>query len=151
YLARLYLAENPELVKTDQDLSFKIPLTSSNIIDKEEKLESQESLPEAKVELFSWLPREARVGQAIFVNLFGKTQPAHSFQLKFYLDLLDGNRQRLQVLLKEHFGHMTTNKTFMVRTNQLNSSTPLSTQVQLSSSQAPMTSSSASILNKLLL
>jgi len=39
----------------------------------------------------------------LFVNLFGKTQPAHSFQLKFYLDLLDGNRHRLQILLKEIF------------------------------------------------
>ncbi|CAF0808174.1 unnamed protein product [Didymodactylos carnosus] len=190
YLARLYLAESllllnnidqslvqldPELVKTDQDLSFKISLTSPNTIEKEEKLESQDSISEAKVDLFSWSPKEARVGQAIihyniaviyatvgdidrafksfnlFVNLFGKTQPAHSFQLKFYLDLLDGNRQRLQVLLKEHFGHMTTNKTFMVRSTQLNSSVPLSTQPQLQQTQTASASSSAPILNKLLL
>jgi len=47
------------------------------------------------------------------VNLFGKSQPAHSFQLKFYLDLLDGNRHRLQILLKENFGHLTSNKSFV--------------------------------------
>ena len=30
-----------------------------------------------------------------FVNLFGKTQPAHSFQLKFYLELLEGKKKEI--------------------------------------------------------
>ncbi|CAF0720175.1 unnamed protein product [Rotaria sordida] len=150
YLARLYLSESllamnkielalnqldAEMIKNENDLSFKMPITT---IDKEEKSDTPEITPPIpKADLVSWLPRDARVGQAIvyyniaaiyaitndvekafkhfnlFVNLFGKTQPAHSFQLKFYLDLLDGNRHRLQILLKENFGHLTSNKSFV--------------------------------------
>ncbi|CAF2078967.1 unnamed protein product [Rotaria magnacalcarata] len=150
YLARLYLSESllamnkidlaisqldAESIKTENDLSFKMSITT---VDKEEKSDTPEATPTVpKADLVSWLPRDARVGQAIvyyniaaiyaitndvekafkhfnlFVNLFGKTQPAHSFQLKFYLDLLDGNRHRLQILLKENFGHLTSNKSFV--------------------------------------
>ncbi|CAF0946126.1 unnamed protein product [Adineta steineri] len=150
YLARLYLSESllamnkielalnqldADIIKTENDLSFKMPVTT---VDKEEKSDTPETTPPIpKADLVTWLPRDARVGQAIvyyniaaiyaitndvekafkhfnlFVNLFGKTQPAHSFQLKFYLDLLDGNRHRLQILLKENFGHLTSNKSFV--------------------------------------
>ncbi|CAF1389996.1 unnamed protein product [Adineta ricciae] len=125
-----------DTVKNESDLSFKIPITT---VDKgEEKSDTPETTPTVpKADLVNWSPRDARVGQAIiyyniaaiyaithdvekafknfnlFVNLFGKSQPAHSFQLKFYLDLLDGNRHRLQILLKENFGHLTSNKSFV--------------------------------------
>lgn len=150
YLARLYLSESllsmnkielalnqldADVIKNETDLSFKISLPT---VDKEEKPDTPDPTPTVpKADLVNWLPRDARMGQAIvyyniaaiyaitndvekafknfnlFVNLFGKTQPAHSFQLKFYLDLLDGNRHRLQILLKENFGHLTSNKSFV--------------------------------------
>jgi len=147
YLARLYLSESQlamnkidlalkqldeNVVKTDNDLSFKIVAT--NVDKNEEKAETSDVKSEISS---SWLPSDARVARGIvfyniaviyaisndvekayeyfnsFVDLFGKTQPAHSFHLKFYLDLLDGNRHRLQILLKEHFRHLTSNKTFV--------------------------------------
>lgn len=47
--------------------------------------------------------------QSLFqsVNLFEK-QPAYTYFMKLYLDLLDGYRQSIQVVLKENFGHVTT-------------------------------------------
>lgn len=41
------------------------------------------------------------------VNLFDK-QPAYTYFMKLYLDLLDGYRQSIQVVLKENFGHVTS-------------------------------------------
>lgn len=39
----------------------------------------------------------------------GSSLPAHFLQARIYLDLLEGDRDRMQSLLKAHFGHVTGN------------------------------------------
>ena len=51
------------------------------------------------------------------VPLFDKRQPAYTYYMKLYLDLLDGNRQSLQYVLKDHFGHVTLNRSTQLVSN----------------------------------
>ena len=55
----------------------------------------------------------------ISVNLFDK-QPAYTYFMKLYLDLLDGYRQSIQVVLKENFGHVTSSHSLHKSTTTLN-------------------------------
>ncbi|CAF0738487.1 unnamed protein product [Brachionus calyciflorus] len=48
-----------------------------------------------------------------------KKHPAHAFLMKMYLDLLDGNRQSLQMVLKDHFPQTTLNRP-IINMNNLN-------------------------------
>ena len=43
--------------------------------------------------------------------MFSRKQPSYIFYMKMYLDLLDGNRQSLQEVLKDHFSYTTLNQT----------------------------------------
>lgn len=58
------------------------------------------------------------------VNLFEKKQPAYTYFMKLYLDLLDGNRNSLQYVIKDHFGHVTLNRTTQVVSNTATSLVP---------------------------
>lgn len=70
--------------------------------------------------------------QSLFqsVNLFEK-QPAYTYFMKLYLDLLDGYRQSIQVVLKENFGHVTTSHNLYKSIQAMAAAAASSTQKQM--------------------
>jgi hypothetical protein len=71
---------------------------------------------------------------------FGKLnlQPANTYFMKIYLDLIDGNRQNLQTLLYDFFRHVTVNSTYQALQN---------TPQVVSKSQAPAQQPSTTPIN----
>ena len=135
YLANLYKAEallysdkisetiehlsSSARLESDADISFALPAVGAH---------------EIRSSQTKWYPKDVNTARAIAyfnlsvahaarseidmalknfnnsVNLFEKRQPAYTFFMKIYLDLLEGHRQNLQVVLKENFGYATLNR-----------------------------------------
>ncbi|XP_033754532.1 CCR4-NOT transcription complex subunit 10-like isoform X2 [Pecten maximus] len=123
------ISTNPPEQKSDQDKNDK-----GDKLDKGEK--DQES-SEAKGSLYPWSPKDLTKAKAIMQynlatahairgeydkamanlgessNYIGTPLPAQMYFLKLYLDLIEGRRKMAQIVIKDHFGHVTPNRVEM--------------------------------------
>ncbi|XP_052063394.1 CCR4-NOT transcription complex subunit 10-like [Mytilus californianus] len=128
---------NPELVtdintlppepKSDQDKNEKNEKTEKDKGDKDQETE-------VKGSFYPWSPRDLTRAKAIMQynlatahairgeydkamanlvessNYMGTPLPAQMYFLKLYLDLIEGRRKLAQIVIKDHFGHVTPNR-----------------------------------------
>lgn len=127
---------NPELVT---DISTNPPEQKSEQekVDKADKNDKDQETTEAKGSLCTWSPRDLTRAKAIMQynlatahairgeydkamsnlgessNFIGTPLPAQMYFLKLYLDLIEGRRKMAQIVIKDHFGHVTPNRVEM--------------------------------------
>lgn len=127
---------NPDAL-TQVDISTVPPEAKSDPekIDKNDKGEKDSpENPEDKGALYPWIPRDLPKAKAVMQHNLavahatrgeydkannyltegsknnGTPLPAQMYYLKLYLDLMEGRRQMAQLIIKDHFGHMTPNR-----------------------------------------
>ncbi|KAK3085445.1 hypothetical protein FSP39_003407 [Pinctada imbricata] len=126
---------NPDLV-TDVATMLPEQKVDPDKSDKGDKLDKsdKEDQPEAKGCLYPWSPKDPMRAKAIMQynlatahavrgeydkavqnlgessGIIGTPLPAQMYFLKLYLDLIEGRRKMAQIVIKDHFGHVTPNR-----------------------------------------
>ncbi|XP_022345104.1 CCR4-NOT transcription complex subunit 10-like [Crassostrea virginica] len=118
---------NPELVV---DINLTLPENKTE----QDKSERDPESSETKGSFYPWSPKDLMRAKAITQynlatahairgeydkavqnlgessNYIGTPLPAQMYFLKLYLDLIEGRRKMAQIVIKDHFGHVTPNR-----------------------------------------